>query len=224
MSKIIIFGTGRGADVAFRYLTKDSPHQVCAFTVESAYKNTMEFHGLPVVGFETVENVYPPGEYMMFIPLGFKGLNRVRCEKYMQAKKKGYSFISYVSSSIARIEDLKVGENCFILEGQTINLDVEIGNNVTIWSGNHIGDCSVIKDHNWLSSQISISGNVTIESFCFLGNSSSISNGLTVAQRSFIGANALITKNTTEGGVYLVPGAIKSPMDSEKFMSLINFD
>lgn len=224
MTKVIIFGIGRGADVAFRYLIKDSPHHICAFTVEKQYLKETTFHGLPIIDFDIIETIYPPGEYKMFIPLGFKYLNKIRQEKYMKAKQKGYAFISYVSSTIPHIENLKVGENCFILDGQTINLDVTIGNNVTIWSGNHIGDCSVIKDHNWLSSHVCISGDVTIESFCFLGNNSTISNQVTIAPHSFIGANALITKNTVEGGVYLASGAPKSPLNSDRFMSLIDFD
>ncbi len=224
MAKVIIFGIGRGADVAFRYLIKDSPHHICAFTVEKQYLKETKFHNLPIIDFDIIETVYPPGEYEMFVPLGFKNLNKIRQEKYMRAKQKGYAFISYVSSTIPHIENLKVGENCFILEGQTINLDVTIGNNVTIWSGNHIGDCSVIKDHNWLSSHVCISGEVIIESFCFLGNNSTISNQVTIAPLSFIGANALITKNTVEGGVYLASGAPKSPLNSNRFMGLIDFD
>ena len=37
MANVIIFGTGRGADVAFRYITSDSPHKVCGFTVDKEY-------------------------------------------------------------------------------------------------------------------------------------------------------------------------------------------
>ena len=42
------------ADMAFRYLTKDSAHEVVAFAVNRGLKNPKKFHGLPVVEFETV--------------------------------------------------------------------------------------------------------------------------------------------------------------------------
>ena len=60
------------------------------------------------------------------------------------AKAKGYRCISYVHSRHYSLEGVTVGENCFILDDQIFNLDVSIGDNVTIWSGNHIGDRTVV--------------------------------------------------------------------------------
>ena len=37
--KLVIFGTGETADIAFEYFTHDSNYEVVAFTVEAAYKN-----------------------------------------------------------------------------------------------------------------------------------------------------------------------------------------
>lgn len=221
MSKVIIFGTGRGADTAFRYISKDSPHQVCAFTADKRYLKESSFNGLPVVAFEEVETVFPPQEYKMFIPLGYDMMNRLRFQKYSEAKGKGYDFISYVSSTIPKIEELNVGENCFILENQSINLDVKIGNNVTIWSCNQIGDSTVIMDHCWISSHACIAGNVTINPFCIIGINASISHNVTIAEECFIGANALIAKDTAPKGVYVVENTPKSPLSSDKFMAIM---
>lgn len=222
MAKVIIFGTGRGADVAHRYFTNDSNHQICAFTVDKKYITNTEFKGLPVVDFEDVEKKYPPEEYLLFVPMGYHEMNKVRYRKYMEGKAKGYNFASYVSSKIITHDDkLEIGENCFILEGQTINFDVKIGNNVTIWSGNQIGDCSVIMDNCWISSHVVISGNVTIKPFCVIGINSSISNFVTVEEETYIGANVLIAKNTEPKSVYVVEPTKKSPFPSDRFVSLI---
>lgn len=219
MAKVVIFGTGEGADIAFRYITADSPHDICGFTVDKDRLTVTEFHGLAVVDFENVESVFPTAEYKMFVPLGFQGMNKLRYKKYSEAQDKGYQFISYISSSIPRIEEFDIGDNCLILENQSINLDASIGNNVVMWSGNHVGNHAAIRDHTWLSSHVSINSHVTIESFCFLGSNSTISNNITIARNSFIGANVLITQDTVENGVYLAQGAKKSPFESEKFMS-----
>ncbi len=222
MAKVIIFGVGRGADVAFRYLRKDSPHEICGFTIDKKYITSDEFNGLPVIEFENIQNIYPPGEYMMFVPMGFHNMNKIRYQKYLEGKEKGYDFISYVSSKIMTMDDnLQIGENCFILEGQTINFDVKIGNNVTIWSGNQIGDCSVIMDNCWISSHVCISGNVTIKPFCVIGINSSISNFVTVAEETYIGANVLLTKNTEPKSVYVVESTKKSIFPSDRFVTLI---
>src|SRR5258708_21815072 len=144
VSKVILFGTGRGADVAFRFLKRDSEHEVCAFSTDLEYIGKDIFHDLPVVAFESVEQRFPPDQYKMLVLLGYQGMNGLRAEKYLAAKAKGYGFISYVNSQFYRAEDLDIGENCFILDNQSISLDVQIGNNVVMWSSNHLGDLTTI--------------------------------------------------------------------------------
>ncbi len=86
MAKVVIFGTGRGADVAHRYMTKDSNHQVCAFTVEKEFRKQSQFKDLPVVDFSELEKHYPPSEYQLFVPLGSQEMNKLRFRKYMACK------------------------------------------------------------------------------------------------------------------------------------------
>src|SRR6266852_5887501 len=124
MARVVVFGCGRAADTAFRYLSRDSPHEICGFTVDPAFLHQTSFHGLPVVEYESVITRFPPQEYDMFVPLGFKSMNRVRADKYLDAKRKGYRFISYVNSRHYSLEGVRVGENCFILDDQIFNLDV----------------------------------------------------------------------------------------------------
>lgn len=222
MSKVIIFGIGRGADVAHRYFTKDSEHEVVAFTVEKGYLKSDSFKNLPVVAFEDLEKHLPPSEYKTFVPLGSHNLNKTRHEKFLACKQKGYSCISYVSSSIMFRDELQVGENCLILENNSINFDVKIGDNVTIWSSNQIGDSSVISDNCWITSNVCIAGNVTIGEFSFLGINASISNDVVVGPENFIGANALITKSTGPKEVYLVSATPKAALPSDKFFSMLS--
>ena len=124
MSKVVIFGIGRGADVATRYFRADSPHEIVAYTVDDAYAARKEFMGRPVIPFSRVETEVPPAECRMFIPLGFQRMNALRAEKYAAAKEKGYSLESYVSSKIVAWERPAFGENCFILEGNVFDFDV----------------------------------------------------------------------------------------------------
>jgi acyl-[acyl carrier protein]--UDP-N-acetylglucosamine O-acyltransferase len=96
-----------------------------------------------------------------------------------------------------------VGENCFILEDNTIQPFVTIGNNVTMWSGNHIGHDSIIEDHCFISSHVVVSGHVHIRPYCFLGVNCTLRNSITLAPESLIGAGAIIMKDTVEKGVYV---------------------
>ena len=220
MSKVIIFGAGGGADTAFRYLTKDSAHEVIAFAVNRGLKNPKKFHGLPVVEFETVQDLYPPAEFKFFILLNFNNMSQLRIQKYEEAKAKGYSFISYVSSDIFRIEDIQVGENCFILDNQSINLDVKIGNNVVIWSSNHIGDRTIIEDNVWITTHVAVGGDVRIGEGTFVGMNTSISHSVNIGKRNFIGGNTLIAKSTNDGEVFLQEQNKPTGIDSDTFVKM----
>lgn len=203
MAKLIIFGAGDIARLAHYYFTRDSEHEVVAFTVDQKYRESDKFLDLPLVPFEGVSNTYAPGEYKMFVALSYAKMNKLREEKYRQAKSSGYELVSYVSSRCSFLTDNPVGDNCFILEDNTIQPFVKIGNNVTLWSGNHIGHDAVIEDHCFLASHIVVSGYVRIRNNCFIGVNATLRNSITIAPETLIGAGAVIMKDTVEKGVYL---------------------
>ena len=51
-----------------------------------------------------------------------------------------------------------MGDNCFIFEDNTVQPFVTLGNNLVLWSGNHIGHHSTLRDHCFISSHVVISG------------------------------------------------------------------
>jgi sugar O-acyltransferase (sialic acid O-acetyltransferase NeuD family) len=203
MAKLIIFGAGDIARLAHYYFTRDSQHQVVAFTADQKYLKEESFLELPLVAFENVAKLYSPQNYKMFVALSYAKMNKVRAEKYYEAKQLGYELVSYVSTRCSFLTDYPVGENCFILEDNTIQPFVRIGNNVTLWSGNHIGHDSTIEDHCFLASHIVVSGYVHIHPFCFIGVNATLRNSIDVARETLIGAGAVVMSNTLEKGVYL---------------------
>ena len=216
MSRMVIFGAGDIARLAHYYFTRDTKHKVVAFTVDRAYRKEKTFLNLPLVDFEAISKAYPPSDYKMFIALSYAGMNKVRAEKYYQAKAAGYGLLNYVSSRCTFLTDDPVGENCFILEDNTVQPFVRIGNNVTLWSGNHIGHDSVIEDHCFLASHIVVSGHVHIHPYCFIGVNAAIRNGVTIARETLIGAGAVIMKSTIDKGVYLPTRAKLSRRKSDR--------
>ena len=220
MAKVIIFGNSDWASLAHLYLTHDSPHEVVAFTVDGAYLKEPEYSGLPVVAFEEIETLYPPSEYQLFLPISFKKMNHLRADKYASAKEKGYSCISYVSSKATTWPGFSCGENCFILEDNTIQPFVEIGDNVVLWSGNHIGHHSKIKDHVFIASHVVISGSCVIEPYSFLGVNCTIRDETIVARETLVGAGALILKDTQECEIYKAEGTKPSKVRSNRLRSI----
>ena len=216
MEKVIIFGIEEFAQVAHFYLTHDSPYEVAAFTVDRDYITEKELFGLPIVPFEEIEKSYPPDKFKMFVAIGYSNVNKPRAEKYYEAKSKGYELISYVNSKSVLWGDTEIGDNCFIFENQTIQPFVKIGNDVIIWSGNHIGHHSVIGDHCFITSHVVISGGVKIEPYCFLGVNATLRDAITIARECVIGMGAVIVKDTQEKGVYIGVAAKLRSDDSSK--------
>ena len=83
MIKIIILGSGLIAEVAYFYFTNDSEHQIVSFTNGKEFINQPTFLGLPLVPFEEVEEYYPPGDYSLFIAIGYTKRNKIRAQRYL---------------------------------------------------------------------------------------------------------------------------------------------
>lgn len=216
MAKVIIFGIQDFAELAHYYLENDSEHEVVAFCVNEKYiPKVNNFKNLPIVSFETVENIYPPSEYMFFAPMSPQKMNRLRENVYNDIKLKGYKLISYISSK-ATIFDNTIGDNCFILENNTIQPFTTIGNNVVLWSGNHIGHHSIIKDHIMFTSHVVLSGHCVVENYCTLGVNATIRDGITIAEGTFVAMAASIIKNTEPWGLYKGNPAIKSEKSTKE--------
>ena len=200
---LVIFGSGEIAQLAHYYFSTDSNYEVVAFTVDAAHATATEFCGLPVVPFEALANLYSPKTHEIFIALSYSRLNQLRKEKYLAAKALDYRIASYVSSHATVLNEGKIGDNCFILEDNTIQPFVTIGNNVTLWSGNHIGHHSTIHDHCFIASHVVVSGGVEIDESCFIGVNATLRDHIKVGEKCVIGAGALLLADAEPEGVYV---------------------
>lgn len=222
MSKVIIFGIGKLAELAHFYLTHDSKHEVIAFSVDKDFIKEDKFRGLPVVPFEEISKHYPPADYQMLIAVGYTKLNSVRTAKYAEAKNKGYTCISYVCSKSVIWEDLNIGDNCIIFENQVIQPSVKIGNNVILWSGNHLGHDVIIGDNTFIASHVVLSGGVNIGSRCFIGINASIRDNVKIGDESIIGAGAVVLHDVKEKSVLITKQTPLYSLDSEDFEKMMD--
>ena len=216
MAKVVIFGTRDTAELAAFYLRHDSPHEVVAFTVNAAFQAGDTFDGLPVVAFERLEERFPPAEVSCFIPMTARRMNAARREILEQVRSRGYGCISYVSSKATVLND-RMGENCFILEHNVIQPRAVIGDNVMMWSGNHIGHHSVIGDHAFITSHVVISGHCHIGPHCFLGVNATVRDGIDMAEGTFLAMASALTRDSRPWSVYRGNPARRLRLDSRRF-------
>ena len=218
--KLVIFGSAEIAVLARFYFEQDSDYDVAGFTVDDEYIDGGSLDGLPLVPFSQVGAVFPPDCHAMHVALSYRRLNRLRREKYFQAKQAGYRLASYVCSKSVVWPDLAIGDNCFILENQTIQPTVRIGNDVMIWSGNHIGHGTRIGDHTYIASHVVISGHVEIGEACFLGVNATVRDFTTIGDGCFIAMDASVARDIPDGAVVVGQSGTVIPADDRRARAL----
>lgn len=220
-NKIVIFGTNDFAELAHYYIANDTNFEVVGFTSHQSYikdkyykpKNSTKMYS--VVPFENINQHYPPDEVLLFAPMTGVKMNNVRKSVYLEGKQKGYEYYSYISSK-ATVNNNEIGENCFILEDNTLQPFTTIGNNVVLWSGNHIGHHAIIEDHVFFTSHVVLSGHCHVKQRAWFGVNSTIRDGITIGEGSLVAMGSLITKSTDPNGFYMGSPAKKQEKLAEE--------
>ena len=217
---LVIVGDSAFAEIAYEYFNADTDYEVVAFSVEKNYLKQEVFHKLPVVPFESVQERYPPETHDIFVAIVYAQLNRLRARLVTQAKKKGYGLASYISPRAFIWRNVEMGEHCFVFEDNTVQPFVRIGDDVILWSGNHIGHHSTIGDHCFISSHVVISGFCEIGENTFLGVNSTIANNVVIGRDNWLGPSTLITRNTEPGSLFKVDDVAPAKVSALRFFKV----
>lgn len=221
MKPVIIFGTGKLAELVYYYLKFDSEYSVAGFAVDSKFIDKTTFFDLPIIAFEDIEKKFPASDYSMFIAISHAQLNEVRTKKYFEAKQKGYELISYISSKSTIWNNTTVGENCLIMENCAIQPYTKIGNNVIVCSSCNIGHHSIIKNNSFFASGAVLAGGVIVKDNCFIGLSATIGEDVIIEKNCIIGANSLILKDTKANNCYVCKTTNSNEIKSDKLKYML---
>ena len=213
--KLIIFGDSAFAEIAYEYFTYDSEYEVCGFTVSKEYLGETEKFGLPVVTFEAIESLFSPAQYEMHVALVYNTLNRVRKKFYFEAKLKNYTMANYISSKAFVWKNVKMGDNVFVFENNVVQPFTELGSNIVLWSGNHIGHHSKIQSHCFISSHVVISGFCNVGECCFMGVNSTVANNVVIGDDCLVGSGAMVVKSLAAGS--LLKGPMTKPEEQTTY-------
>jgi sugar O-acyltransferase (sialic acid O-acetyltransferase NeuD family) len=213
--RVVVVGAGEQADIAHEYLTHDSPHEVVGFAVERAFLDRDTHRGLPVVPLDELGARFDPGSYRTLVAISSTQLNRVRRRLFGLVKDAGFTCITYVSSRAFVWRNVEIGENSFVFEHNVLQHQVRVGDNVVLWSGNHVGHQSVIEDDCFISSHVVIPGYCRIGRGSFLGVNSCLADGLTLGPDCVVGAGAVLVRDAEARTVYV--GNPARALDKDSF-------
>lgn len=214
---LLIVGNGEIASMAFEYFTHDSGYEVAAFAIGAEYIKSPTFEDRPMVPLDEAASRYPPEQFEAFVAIGDAQLNRIRRRQVEWCKAQGYRMASYVSSKAFVWRNVAIGENCFILEHNVLQPFVTIGDNVTLWSGNHIGHRSVVEDDVFMASHVVVSGFCRVGRSSFVGVNAALANGVEVAADNFISMGAMITRSTQADSIYTGNPAERRDLSAKRY-------
>jgi sugar O-acyltransferase (sialic acid O-acetyltransferase NeuD family) len=200
--KLVIFGAGTLARLARIYFLRDTDYEIVACTVEANYVRDSSLADLPVVAFESLVESHPPEEHSLFVAVGYTQVNRRRADLYDVCGELGYVLPTIVSTRAHCWDDLRIGSNSLVFDAVVIEPNVEIGNDVIVWSGTQISHDSAIEDHCFFGPNAVVLGDVRVGARAFVGANATILNGVAIAPDCVVGAGALVKRDTLPGDVY----------------------
>ena len=204
MKKLIIYGIGEYAEIAHYYFQSEGIYNVEFFVVDKEFYEEKRFLGLEVKTFDEIENnISQFNDYKFFVAIGFSNQNTNRKNVFNKIKNLGFKFASYISKDALIADNVVIGKNAFILEQNNLQPFVKIGDNVVLWSGNHIGHHSIVEDNCFISSHVVISGHCKIGANSFIGVNSTLRDGISIGKYNTLGAGCLIVKSTVENKVFI---------------------
>jgi sugar O-acyltransferase (sialic acid O-acetyltransferase NeuD family) len=202
---LVIVGDSLFAEIAHEYFEHDSPHRVVAFSVEREFQTRTRFRDLPVIPFDALPQELDPARHSVFVAVTYGHLNRVRSRLLDAAAGYGFRPASYLSSRSFLWHNVRLGEHCFVFEGNTLQPFVTVGRNCVLWSGNHIGHHSSIGNNVFIASQVVVSGSVQIGDNCFIGVNATLVNDIEVGADTWIGPSVTITRSVGSNTVWRAP-------------------
>lgn len=218
MEKLIIFGAGKIAEAVSYFIERESKYGICAYICDKAYIQTERFNGHPVCPADEIASKYPPGEYLMFVAIGYQGLNCLRMEKFEFYRSTGYKFISCKGHGIDT--DLNLGQNSIVMDGAVIQPCAKIGNNVFVWGGALIGHHARIEDNCWITGGAAVGGVSKIGRNTFLGLNATIGNEVNIGSNCMLGAGTVATKNVPDNTVLACRDTEPHRLNSSQFLRI----
>lgn len=214
---VILFGVGQIAEVMVHYIQEDPGLNLVGFTVDREYlPPSSEFKGLPVSAWDDVSRTFSPDQVRILGPVSYRGNNRFRRDRHLEAKELGYRFATYIHPS-SHVGGAQIGENSVILEDCTVQPHARLGMGTILWSKVHIGHHATIGDFCFFASFCGIAGNARVGDGTFFGGQTGLADNLSVGSGCIVGGGTMLSENLPDGALAVARGVRIVPNGARRF-------
>jgi sugar O-acyltransferase (sialic acid O-acetyltransferase NeuD family) len=199
---VFIFGAGETGRIAFRGFHYDSPFNFKGFVIDDKFSTShpKELYGFPVT---VLSDFSYKSSFGIFVAISAQNLSQNRAEQIQKFTGQSFRFVNYISSRAFVDTDAVIGKNVMVLENNTIQSEVCVGDGTLIWSGNHIGHQTRIGRNNFLTSHVCIGGGTLIGNQNYFGMNCTVRDQITIEDEIVIGSNSFVNRNLLVSGVYV---------------------
>lgn len=195
--KIIIVGTSVTAKHVYDFVTSYDLYEVEAFAVDSKYKESDMYEGLPVYPLEDLDKYIDKSKIKLFIAILWNRLNADRRDIYLRLKGQGYSFVNIISPK-ASVRGTIQGDNCWIHDFVVIQKGAVIRNNTAIMAMALVGADVIMGDHCFMGAKSVVAGGSTVGEQCFIGINCTIFDDTSVGNKCILGACTVVKRNVPD--------------------------
>jgi len=201
----VIFGIGPIAQMIDEEISRQnrSDLKIVAFTADDNYITGDSFCDKPLLGFQRIEELYPPGEFEMLSTSDSPRNHRGKMGIFKKIKEKGYKAPNFISLHAYVSEKIKMGENNIIMPFAYIGSGGIMEDANFIRQNTYLGHDFVLGSGNTITSGCSIAGYCTIGNGCYIGIGATIIDHLNIADETFIGAGAVVINDTEPYAKYV---------------------
>ncbi len=210
-NRLVIVGNGQMAEMFCSNFTHWSDYDVAGFAVDPEFIKGNQLLGRPLVPLEDIESRFPPGMFHAFVAIGPVRNNAVRAAKFLELRRRGYSFANYVSPHAVVSPDASLGENVSIGHFCSVAPWTRIGDNVLIGSLSVVGHHCEVRSHAYMAGHVAIAGSVVVGERAFVGIGATIRDNVNLGECCIIGAGATILDDVEPKTVHAAPEARQRP-------------
>jgi sugar O-acyltransferase (sialic acid O-acetyltransferase NeuD family) len=203
MEEIIIYGTGKLAQMVYYLLKESREYEAVGFTADQEYCTRETFLSLPLIAFDHVDKFYPPDQYKMLTVIGGLGGTEIRKTMFQNAKEKGYNHINYIHPTAVIEGSVEMGENNIIFPYTILGFSGKMGDNNIVREKVYLGHDFILGDHCFIGVGCNIGGESNIGDLTYIAMDTTVSNNIIIQAHTFIGIGSLVLKNIEiSGGKY----------------------
>lgn len=215
----ILFGTSVYSRLIRWYIENDTSDEILAYTVEKEYLKENEFDGLPVVDFDSLNDIYDMTDISVLITCGYHQMNDIRKKIFNRCDELGYKIGSFYHSS-AQTDGVKFGRGNIVMANALFHPFVEVGDANIFGEFSMVEQETIIADFNFIGPKTFLGSFIKVANNNDFGIGAIIGDRVEIGSYNLIGSGAILSKSIGENNI-VAPDACRVQQSKRRLLDIM---